>query len=183
LDQGDPFTAMLWFAEALQLDAGDPAQEAGHRLRLAATLRQSPRLLHVYLHNSSLTAAEFSHDGKRIFTAGRDGSVLLWDVETGRRMDPPLRHPHLVARAAFLQNDSALLTATYNGDGARLWDLQNRKVRTFFPHKGMRWLTLSKDEKWLLTWGGLDANIKLWNVATGELLSPVLRHGYITRIA
>src|SRR6266576_1791017 len=47
----------------------------------------------------------------------------------------------------------------------------------------MRWLTLSKDENWLLTWGGLDANIQLWNVANGELLSPVLRHGYITRIA
>jgi WD40 repeat protein/tRNA A-37 threonylcarbamoyl transferase component Bud32 len=183
LDDGDPFAALLWFAEALRLDAGDPAQEAGHRLRLASTLRQSPRLLQVCIHGSPLSGATFNRDGTRMLTTGRDGTVLVWDVESGQRLLGPLRHPHLVPRASFVEHDQSILTATYNGDGARLWDASTGKETKFFAHKGMRWTTLSDDAKWLLTWGGLDSDIKLWDAHTGALLPPVLRHGYVTRIA
>src|SRR5262249_43396886 len=45
MEQGDLHGALPWFAEALRLDQGDPAREENHRLRLAATLQRSPRLV------------------------------------------------------------------------------------------------------------------------------------------
>src|SRR5262249_39229691 len=43
LEEGDWFTALVWFAEALRLEQGNPAREEMHRVRIAAVLRQSPR--------------------------------------------------------------------------------------------------------------------------------------------
>jgi WD40 repeat protein len=47
LDSGDLLASLPWFAEAFRLDLGRPEEEAIHRLRLSAILRQCPRLLHV----------------------------------------------------------------------------------------------------------------------------------------
>ena len=183
VDDGDPFTAMLWFAEALRLDEGNPAAETNHRLRLSTLLRESPRLLHTFNHGAPLTSAGFSRDGKRIVTTARDKTILAWDAVSGQRTLGPLIDPALTTRAAFIENDSAILTSAWAGDGARIWDARTGELKTLFAHKGLRWGTLSDDAKWLLTWGGLDSNLKLWNAATAEQLPPVVQHGYVTRMA
>src|SRR5207249_4249664 len=86
LREGDHFGALLWFAEALRLDSGNQAQAANHRLRLAAVLRQSPRLLQVFSHGGPVTTAAFSQDGRRLLSAGNDGLVWVWDTESGERV-------------------------------------------------------------------------------------------------
>ena len=40
VDDGDLMGSLVWFAEALELDQGDPAREEMHRIRLAAVLRR-----------------------------------------------------------------------------------------------------------------------------------------------
>ncbi len=37
-------------------------------------------------NSQSILAAAFSHDGSRIFTAGKDESIKVWDAHTGREM-------------------------------------------------------------------------------------------------
>lgn len=101
VDEGDPFTAMLWFAEALRLDEGNPAAEANHRLRLSTLLRESPRLLQTFNHGAPLTSAGFSRDGKRIVTTARDKTILVWDAASGQRTLGPLIDPALTTRASF----------------------------------------------------------------------------------
>ncbi|HSU56959.1 MAG TPA: WD40 repeat domain-containing serine/threonine-protein kinase [Candidatus Dormibacteraeota bacterium] len=183
VDDADPFTAMLWFAEALRLEEENLKQQLDHRVRLSTLLRESPRLMQVYNHGAPLTSASFSRDGSKIVTSARDKIILIWDATSGQRVLGPLHDPALTTRAAFIENDQAILTSAWAGDGARIWDARTGNLRTLFEHKGLRWATLSDDAKWLLTWGGLDSNLKLWNASTAELLPPVVKHGLVTRMA
>ena len=62
-----------------------------HRLRLASALRLYAPLLQVWQHEDGVYLARFSPDGRHVLTAGWDGKVQIWDVQTGRAATPPLR--------------------------------------------------------------------------------------------
>ncbi|MSU59351.1 MAG: hypothetical protein EXS35_14470 [Pedosphaera sp.] len=183
--EGNPFDALVWFAEALRIEAGNPEQEKTHRVRLASTMNQSPRLLRTWLHPPGIEHASLSKDGKRLVTVGEDEGrgLIVWNVETGERLLGPLPLPFSVSSVEFIDNDRGILTAFYNGDGVRIWDAQTGELRRFFEHPKMRYASLSKNEQWLLTYGGVEGETRLWNVRTGELAGPGLRHGYVTRAA
>ena len=57
LDADDYDLALLWFARALDLDRDDPVRAPAHRLRLANTWRQMPRLVGVYPHGATVSHA------------------------------------------------------------------------------------------------------------------------------
>jgi tRNA A-37 threonylcarbamoyl transferase component Bud32 len=183
--EGNPFDALVWFAEALRIEAGNPDQEKTHRVRLASTMNQSPRLLRSWLHPPGIERADLSKDGKRLVTVGEgeDHGLIVWSVATGERLLGPLPLPSSVSSVQFIDNDHRVLAASYNGDGARIWDAQTGELRRFFKHPGMRFANLSKNEQWLLTYGGVEGETRLWNVRTGEMAGPGLRHGFITRAA
>ena len=178
-NEGDSLSSLVWFAEALPLDSDSAARAANDRLRLSTALRCAPRLLQWFPHGSSVEAVQFSSDGKRILAAGFRGSVIVWDAETGQQLFEPLRHRFNMYEAEFVQHDRAILTMTYGGDGARLWDAQRGELRYFFEHNKGRWAACSADGQWLLT-GGADGAIKLWNALSGELVGPLLQHGTMT---
>src|SRR5262249_9303 len=99
--EGDLFGALPWLTEALALYQGDRSREERHRTRIAAVLAQTPRLVHLWLHEQEVEYATFSADGRRIVTASRDCTARVWDVSTGEAITPPLRHGHFVWKAAF----------------------------------------------------------------------------------
>ena len=59
LEEGDWYTALLWFTEALALDEGDPAQEQMHRIRIG-TLRQPAALV------AAVLVSQWSGEPRRI---------------------------------------------------------------------------------------------------------------------
>jgi eukaryotic-like serine/threonine-protein kinase len=181
--EGNPFDALVWFAEALRVDAGNPEQEKTHRVRLASTLHQSPVLLRSWSHPAA--NAGLSKDGKRLVTVAEDksNSLIVWDIETGERLLGPLPQPFSVSSVEFIDKDRGILTASYNGDGARIWDAQTGELRRLFKHVGMRYAKVSTNEQWLLTYGGVEGETRLWNMRTGEMAGPGLRHGYVTHAA
>jgi WD40 repeat protein/tRNA A-37 threonylcarbamoyl transferase component Bud32 len=103
LESGDLLASLPWFAEAFRLDLGRPEEEAIHRLRLAAILRQCPRLLHVRSATlpSPGTVGAFtrtsplSPDGRYLLSMERekDGTSALSriDVVTGQALRIPER--------------------------------------------------------------------------------------------
>lgn len=130
-NDGDYALALLWYVKALQLDEGDSKREPAHRLRVANTWRQMPRLVGMYRHDAPLTWAEMSPDGKQVVTASYDGTARLWDVATGKQIGTPMNHDgYYVFRARFSPDGKKI--ATCSGDGTvRLWDSAARPVAAF----------------------------------------------------
>jgi WD40 repeat protein len=177
LDTNDYFGSLVWFAEALRLDEGNPAAEALHRVRLGAILRQSPKLSGVFMHKDNVLSVEFSADGRRLLTGSEDGTARIWDATTAMSLTPPMKHAKEVYCASFSPDGQRVVTASEDKT-ARVWDAatgqpvtpplrhEDAVYATAFSPDGRRVVTTSEDK-----------TARVWDAATGQPVTPPLRHG------
>jgi WD40 repeat protein/tRNA A-37 threonylcarbamoyl transferase component Bud32 len=184
LDEGDWFGALVFFAEALRLDEGDPAREAMHRLRLGSVLRLCPDLKQMWFHDRAVLQVNFSHDGKYVVTASEDHSARIWDARTGQAVGQPLTHQGPVVDAVFSKDDRWVLTASRDGT-ARVWNAVTGQPRTPPLNHGAPLVhaVFSPDGQRVATCGN-DVNAVIWDAATGKVQSRRPKHlGWINAVA
>ena len=129
--------------------------------------------LPVLVHESEVTHALFSPDGRRIATS-TGGIVRIWDVRNGACAVGPIRHAKSVPWIMFHPDGSRLATACRDGT-ARVWDLHSGRMAfpplrhegetrcAVFDHNGAKIVTLSSNR-----------TVRVWDAVTGEsVLSPI----------
>jgi WD40 repeat protein/serine/threonine protein kinase/tetratricopeptide (TPR) repeat protein len=184
MDEQDLLGSLPWFAEAFRLDRGDPEREEMHRVRLSAILRQSPRLVQLWVHDAPVHYAAFSPDGSRVVTAGGEtaaGEARVWDAVTGEPVTPPLAHDFEVTQASFSPDGLRVVTATKRGV-AQVWDaatgaklgLPMEHLTGHFLQETMAWF--SPDGRRIVTTAQHDNTARLWDAATGQPATPPLQH-------
>ena len=127
-------------------------------------------------HTSGLWSVAMSADGSRLLTASHDGTVRLWDVQTGRQLKVMAGHTDHVKRAAFLPDGVRGISAA-DDDTLRLWDLKTgREVRQFVGHTAdVESLAVSRDGSRVISFAQ-DRTMRLWDVETGRELGKPLAH-------
>ncbi len=176
LDQGAVMGSLPWFAEAMNLVEADPVQEEMHRFRLHALLRRCPRLIHAFAHEQKVQHVEFSPDGRWLLTAAADQTAQVWDLISGERLTPPLKHGGPVARAAFNREGSRIVTACADGT-AHLWETATgRELTPPWRHQGaVLAARFSPDGEQVVT-AGADGMVRVWKASTGEPITPLMVH-------
>ncbi|MBI3837181.1 MAG: serine/threonine protein kinase, partial [Planctomycetia bacterium] len=127
-------------------------------------------------HTGDVYAAQVVGDGRRLVSAGRDGTLRLWDLANDKRAQILARYPDELGFAALSPDGIAL--ATGGDDGTiRLWNLaEGRETRHFVGHAN--WVTcgvISPQGDQLAT-SGRDNVIRLWAIPSGELLAELPGH-------
>jgi hypothetical protein len=78
-----------------------------------------PKSAPLTYRDGNIRAAAFSPDS-RVVVTGCEGSALLWDAATGKRLGPPLAHLKAVTAVAFRPDGRALVTGCADG-AVLLW--------------------------------------------------------------
>ncbi|MEV0391351.1 WD40 repeat domain-containing protein, partial [Nonomuraea sp. NPDC050643] len=128
---------------------------------------------------AEVTAAAFSAGGAFLAAGTADGSLIVWDVATGRRRGAPTGHAERVTSLAFAPTGALLLSGSADRT-ARLWDAASAR-----PHgapltghtKPVHAVAFGPDGTAIAT-GSDDRTVRLWDTATGRALGPPLAgHG------
>jgi WD40 repeat protein/tRNA A-37 threonylcarbamoyl transferase component Bud32 len=120
-------------------------------------------------HTGDILTGCFSPDGQRAVTAGKDGSVRVWNGQNGEEQFA-LRARQAPVTSVRFSLDGRRLVSTAEDGTSRTWALapEPAAVRYLPGHKGLvRSLDFSPDSKRLVT-AGRDGTARIWDPITGK---------------
>ncbi|WP_169787097.1 pentapeptide repeat-containing protein [Hyalangium minutum] len=125
---------------------------------------------------SPLRAVVFSPAGEYLATAHADGTVRLWDAETGHCQRVFEGHLDASSGLAF-SRDGRLLASGTDAGAVILWSVEQlRPLHTLLGHKqGVTGVAFSPDSL-LLASSSLDGTLILWSVEEGRSVRPLEGH-------
>ncbi len=119
-------------------------------------------------HTAGIGELVFSPDGRKALSCSEDGTIRLWEVDTGEQIRTLIGHRGAVKSVVFSRDGRSALSS---GDDAtvRYWDIDTgEELRRFEGHSGMVYsAVLACDDKRVLSCGQ-DGTLRWWDAATGE---------------
>jgi WD40 repeat protein len=136
-------------------------------------------------HGASVTCLAYAPGGKSVATGGGEGSVRIWDAQTGKELLRVNAHAGPISSIAYSPGGDLLVSGggdtmlfsrmLSDGDRTvRVWDVATgRELRSFKGHeKGVTSVAFSPDGKSVAS-GSQDGTVRVWNLAGGQELAAL----------
>ncbi len=126
-------------------------------------------------HTNQAFTVAFSPNGQILASGDFDGTILLWDVATGKQIGQPLTgHTDTIYSLAFSPDGKTLASSS---NTIMLWDVETGKpigeaLKMDTTDAAIR-VAFSPDGKTLAS-GSTDSTIMLWDVSTGKRIGKPL---------
>ncbi len=126
-------------------------------------------------HDNLVTSVNFSPDGKTLVSGSWDGTIKLWNVETGKEIRTLKGHDGYVLSVNFSPDGKTLVSGS-DDNTIKLWNVETGKeIRTLKGHdSSVLSVNFSPDGKTLVS--GSWQTVKLWNVETGQEIRTLKGH-------
>ncbi|KAL6066503.1 Telomerase protein component 1 [Balamuthia mandrillaris] len=128
-----------------------------------------------FVAQSEVNCVSFSPDGQKLLTAYKDGSLRVWNIQTGQELNFMRAHEARVTACQYSPCGKYFVSSS--GDGTvKSWDAQSCQLLTKIVHhdsKEVLCCSFTRDGKYLAS-GGEDGELKLWHasaLASGSHLS------------
>jgi WD40 repeat protein len=148
--------------------------EVKDRVRRAIDLSRTKVKLFTKLHefkkhSGAVWSVAFSPDDKLLASASEDGSVRIWNVQTGNCIHVLKDHILPVRSVAFSTDGRLLATAGEDGR-ARVWEVQSGKcLHVFGKHRIKVYRAVFGPDSRFLAVAGWDDNIiRVWDLESGK---------------
>lgn len=130
-------------------------------------------------HSKMVIALEFSNNGEFLATGGIDGKAIIWNTETGAKVNIfNYKDSSLAIFSIDISPDNKLLATSDWAGNIVIWEIQTAKiVRILTPHNGSTayQIKFSSNGLYILS-AGLDRKLKLIEIDTGEGIRTFTGH-------
>ncbi|MFC7451405.1 TIR domain-containing protein [Rhodococcus daqingensis] len=153
---------------------------------LLNTLIDTRRLVQVITAPSDVNGVAISPDGRLVLSAGDDGLIRRWDLESGEPVGDPLEGHSEKALGAEYTRNGQWIAAVAADKSVRIWDAHTGAAVHMLTGLGddVSSIAISPDGALLAT-GHRDGTARLWKVETGEQLGEPIRghNGWVYVVA
>ena len=162
------------------------ADRAEHRLETLArpylalrwrTYRESPALLRVLNgHKGVVTSVALSGDGRYIVSGSDDGTVAVWDLQTGARLHQLTGHQGVVTSVALSGDGRHIVSGSCRWDGGGVGPPDRCTAAPTDRAPGsVTSVALSGDGRHIVS-GSRDRTVAVWDLQTGARLHELTGH-------
>ncbi|KAL6890901.1 hypothetical protein GGI43DRAFT_415083 [Trichoderma evansii] len=129
-------------------------------------------------HDEQIYSMVFSPDGVWLASVSVDGTVQIWNLETGHCLQRLNVHRNSVYSVTFLPNNITLIISGMGDNSIQVWDtVTNHVLQTLKGHSDtISAIDFSPNNYNLLASGSWDRTIKIWDLATSSCLQTLEGH-------
>ena len=169
-------------AEHLELTSGEPLSARALVTKPLPITGVMGWTLESRRHRGAIWRQALSRDGRSLATGGLDGTIRIWDVESGKLVRALIGHNSYVSGLDWSPDGNTLASAGTYDITVRLWDMRTgRPLRVLKGHPAeVTLVAWSPDGRTVVASGGQSGALSCWNAITGfkrstlELGQPIV---------
>jgi WD40 repeat protein len=129
-------------------------------------------------HSNEVNSVLFSAKRNRIYSAGYDNFISVWDYDSGVEVGKMLGHEGDVTSLAWVKGEETFVSGSRD-NSVRLWDTTEMVLmRVIGSHADYVWsVSASSDGRFVVS-SGCDSKVNIWDVEKSQLVGSLAPHGY-----